>query len=173
MNIAIFIDSLDKNTGALLDSVTSLSEKELFYKHDERWCTMEILEHIYITDRLIMKIISGPSEQSHSDGVIIGDDKMKRIVVEKRHVKITAPDTLLPTGTISSLADFDEKFKQQRDLLKTNLLQGETVVDNRIYKHPVIGDMTVADWLHFMIRHTERHMLQIQENKGHYPPSNQ
>ena len=46
--------------------------------------------------------------------------------------------------------------------LSTRLGQ-QLVIDNRVHKHPSLGEMTVSDWLWFMIRHTERHLEQVKE----------
>jgi hypothetical protein len=37
------------------------------------------------------------------------------------------------------------------------------VIDNRMFPHPYLGNLTMVDWCYFIISHADRHCLQIQD----------
>ena len=45
--------------------------------------------------------------------------------------------------------------------INSNTIEQETIT----LKHPILGEMTKVDWIHFMIAHTNRHLVQIEEVK--------
>ena len=125
---------------------------------------LEVLEHIYLTDRIIHTIVSRPSDDKSSSEEIIGDDKMKNILVEQRtSKKVSAPEILKPKGSIKDLDTFENIFLAQRKAFKEDIVAGNIIIDNRIHKHPLLNEMTIADWLNFTVHHTQRHIEQIKE----------
>ena len=122
-----------------------------------------ILEHIYLTDKIVIAIINRPTEKLHTDEEFIGNEKLKRWLVEKQAKKVKAPEMLEPKGDLKDVATFEKVFLAQRNLLKHQIEKGEIVIDNRIHKHPMLGEMTISDWLYFLIHHTQRHLEQAKE----------
>lgn len=74
-----------------------------------------------------------------------------------------APEALLPKGEVTDVDAFKKRFQEQRKELKEDIENGKLIIDNRTRKHPRLGEMTVSDWLYFLISHTERHVEQIGE----------
>jgi hypothetical protein len=163
MDIKAYISQLDDNTHALIQLANSYPAGILTIKKDDRWSILEILEHITITDRVVISLLQRPSEEVHIEEEIYGKQKLERILVRLREKKIISPEGLRPKGVLKSVPEFENLFVPNRNTLKSMLQNGSIVIDNRIYLHPFLGNMTVSDWLYFVIHHTERHTKQIED----------
>lgn len=164
MDINDFIERLNSTTNTILQIAKSCSLEQLHFKQGNSWSILEILEHLYLTDRIIYTIISRPSSDMNSSAEIIGNDKIKRLIVEQRNQrKVITPEILKPKGEMKDLITFENAFLVERETLKENLTTGKIVVDNRIHKHPVLNEMTITDWLNFTVHHSQRHIEQIKD----------
>lgn len=163
MNIADYISILNSNTESVLQTVNNISAEQLSFSKDGRWSILQVLEHICITEYSVCRLLAKPSETISDADEIIGKEKMQRRVVGGRSYKLSAPERLLPKGEITDAAAFEKRFTEQREALKQDLLSGKIAVDNRVFKHLVIGDMTITDWLYFLVYHTERHADQVRD----------
>ena len=174
MDIASYIENLDSNTeqiladpalkGDMASARKSAIPEQPAFEPGDKWTVIEVLEHICKTERALISVLLRPSDNMAESEELYGQAELKKIIVDSRtQHKITAPEMLHPTGEISSFEQFEQVFSAQRNLLKQHLLSGEIAISNRTRKHPALGDMTVADWLHFLVLHTQRHMEQIKE----------
>ena len=159
-----FFELLDRTTADTLAFTRGLTPEQLAWSAPGRWSAMQILEHICLAETSIGRILTRPADKVSDQREIVGKEKMRRLVVDERSRKIAAPDRMVPTGAIATLADFERTFTAQRDALKSDLSSGAKVIDNRVFAHPAFGEMTIADWMYFSINHTERHLDQIREN---------
>jgi len=160
-----YINNLEQNTNNLLETVKAYSVEKLTAKNGKKWSIIEVLEHIYITDKVIYNIISKPSDKESKTKEIIGQNKLETVLVEQRNKKLKSPDLLQPKGHFQNLADFNSAFIALRNSFKTDLRTEKLKVDNRIHNHFLLGQMTITDWLNFVLFHTERHLKQIEERK--------
>lgn len=163
MDISSYITLLNRNTGELLNLVRNLDDKVLHHKSFNKWSVLEVLEHLVITEGYVLELLSRPGEKMAETPELHGGDRLHRLLVEMRERKVKAPDILEPTGEFEDLAAFSSKFLQIRTQLSQGLESGNIVVDQRIHRHPMLGEMTVSDWLHFLISHARRHMEQIRD----------
>jgi hypothetical protein len=164
MDIKDFIDRLNYTTNDILRIVKTCSLEQLNFKQGESWSIFEILEHLLLTDRLIYAIVSRPSSDMNSSAEIIGNEKIKRLMVEQRNRrKVIAPEILKPKREIKDLNTFEKDFLVQRERLKDDITTGKIVIDNRIHKHPFLNEMTITDWLNFTVHHSQRHIDQIKD----------
>ena len=79
-----YIKKLDKNTNNLLATIKDYSIEILTAKNGAEWSILEILEHIYITDKVIYSIVSKPSDKDSKTKEIIGQNKLENILVDQR-----------------------------------------------------------------------------------------
>ncbi len=167
MDVAKYSEKLDVSSEEAIQLARSCSADQLTFKPGGGgggggWGIFEVLEHICLTDRIIHRIVSKPTEKVSPSNEIIGDTKLKRII-EERENKIDAPDIVKPKGDIHDVDTFEKLLLEQRDLLKHDLKSGKIDVDNRMVKHFYLGEMTISDWLNLIIHHTRRHLKQIEE----------
>ncbi|RYJ51090.1 DinB family protein [Flavobacterium petrolei] len=164
MELANYITALDNNTSDTLNLAKKCSNTQLHYSAEGKWSILQILEHICIVDKVCIAIISRPaSENTSALTEIYGNEKLKDALVTNRDRRIESPEILKPKGGVTDVNEFEKMFLYQRNMLKQNLTSGKIIVDNKIHKHPFLGDMTIADWLYFIVHHTQRHTEQIKE----------
>ncbi len=163
MNSNDFITRLNETTNDILHTVNKCTIEQLNYKQGESWNILGIIEHLYLTDKVIYTIISRPSETINSSTEIVGKEALQKIMLEQRSKKITSPDFLKPKGEIKDLTILIDMLVNQRDAWKNSLSTSEISIDNRVHKHPLLGEMTISDWLNFAIHHTQRHTEQIKD----------
>jgi hypothetical protein len=163
------IGELDSTAKNLLASVSKLSDHQLKYKiNPQMWSIHECFEHIIITEIAVYRILMqhDPEHPATSSGTErIGRAKMEKLMSD-RSVKTEAPDDVKPIGRFSSIEELKAKFLSNRERIAEALKNNRVVFDNRVIVHPVLGEMTKKDWLHFMIHHCERHCKQIEEIKS-------
>ena len=158
-----FIKNLDETTNDILKLAETCSTEQLNYKQGVSWNILEIIEHLYLTDRVIYTVISRPSEIINSSLAIIGKETMQKILVEKRSRRITSPDVLQPKGEIKDLTTLVDMFVNQRETWKRDLSTGKISIDNRVHMHLIMGKMTIIDWLNFTVHHTQQHIEQVKD----------
>lgn len=163
MNAINYFQDLNENTNDTLLLVKSCPPAILNNSNNDKWSVLQILEHICMTEKLICVLVSKPSDKEAETNELLGNDKIKKLVVEKREYKVMAPESLIPKGDIKDQEGFAQIFLQQRDKLKQDIQTGILIIDNRIHKHPMLGEMTIKDWLNFLIHHTQRHLEQIKD----------
>lgn len=130
---------------------------------ENSWSIGEILEHIILIESAVIKLLATPSETYHDNLERIGLHKMRQYLVAARAMaKVNAPDPFHPKGHMLA-DDFQQVFFNSREKLIESLENGALVLDNRMYKHPFLGNMTVADWMYSLVAHAERHREQIRE----------
>ena len=159
-----YFDLLDRSTAETLKLAHSLTPKQLTYARPGRWSAMQILEHICMAESSIGKILVRPSDKVSEQAELIGNERIRKLVVEERHRTVVAPERMIPRGEITTVADFETAFVAQRNALKEDIASGAKTIDNRVFMHPSIGEMTISDWMYFSLSHTERHLDQIREN---------
>lgn len=163
MDIQAYLNDLDENTAAIWTVVNDCdSGATLKAKKEGKWSIIDILEHIYLTDKLIRHIAARPSEQVHEGENVLGNKKIRHLLVGGSDRKAEAPNILHPKGNIQDLDTIKEMIKTERNLLKESIVNQQITIDNRLHKHPLLGNMTISDWLYFIIHHSERHLSQIK-----------
>lgn len=163
METSSLINKLSANLLVIIDLANGIPEKEQNIKADGKWSILEIFEHLLLTERSVHRLLLKKAEKQHSSQTMLGSAKIKRMLLDRRSVKITAPPYLVPTGIFTHIDAFTSAFLAERNGLIDDLKTGRILVDNSIFNHPVLGELTITDWIDFVIAHTERHMLQIQE----------
>jgi uncharacterized damage-inducible protein DinB len=163
MDIRGYITMLNRNTGELLNLVRNRDDETLNHRSFNSWSILQVLEHLLITEKYVIDLLSKPGEKLADKHEIKGSEKLHRLLVDMRARKVKAPDMLEPKDKIVDLGDFNTQFLKLRTSLAEKLEDGSIVVDQRVHSHPTLGEMTVSDWLHFLISHSRRHMEQIRD----------
>lgn len=161
MDLDKFLEQLDKNSEATFKLVQDCTTVQLHYPPSSRWSIMQVLEHVCITEKLVGNLLLTPFETVAPGHTVLGEEKLRKLIVRDTEHKVKAPESLQPKGEITDIQTFERTFLYQRNQLKKNLLTGQIVIDNRSRKHPFLGEMTVSDWLYFIPFHNERHQAQI------------
>ncbi len=165
----ILQEKLKANTISLLKSFTSLTQPQVEYKlSSTSWSVLECVEHIYIVNVAVLKSITTPApEKIENDKTeLFGEGKLNHILVNKRdEFKVIAPEFASPKGRFKTVEEVKQNINSIIDKIIDYISTNKIEEDTQTIKHFRLGEMTKVDWIHFLISHTNRHILQIEEVK--------
>lgn len=163
---------IQENKIELLNSFVNMNKEDLEFKPAENvWSVLEVLEHIFMINKAVLKVIVTPPIENHESSTyeLFGENKLNHLIVTKRANKVPAPDFSNPTGRFASIQDAEQNLNSLIDKIVEHINNNKIEEETITVKHPMLGEMTKVDWIHFMIAHTNRHLLQIEEVKSSAP----
>jgi DinB superfamily len=162
-DVQIYLKKMNANTAALQVLLSIPNVDFNFKKAAEAWSILEIVEHIYKVELGVYRSINKPTELYSDTPTIIGEEKLNRIIIDMRARKTKVPEGFAPSGIFTNVTFAIENFLNLRNKWQTNFNENKINIDNRIVVHPYLGNMTIIDWLYFLLAHSQRHYLQIEE----------
>ena len=158
MKLEKYIELLESNTmetTRLLEIADSLQ----IMPPDGGWSVAQVLERLLLTERFIYEQLHKPSLYKATDIVILGEFKLRKLLIEtdEAHITPAFPEPGSHSGSIKQLL---KRFTETRKLLLQELRTGKLIIDRRYYINPHLGEMTAMDWLIFIPLHAERQLLQ-------------
>ena len=127
------------------------------------WSAAELAEHVFIVTRNINSVL-----QSEGSVPERAPDKKLPVIIAAladRSTKRVAPENVKPTGKLKGRAELADALQQQLQLLVKIAGEKELMELCTVYPHPSLGRLTRLEWIHFIIHHTQRHLLQLEEIK--------
>jgi hypothetical protein len=129
---------------------------------ENRWSVLECVEHVTTVEEIFLKRLAG-GEYTEAPS----EDKAREAALAQRFVDRTtkrqAPETVLPKGRFTSLAEGLERFHAAR----RNTLQFARERAADLYTlasvHPVFGPLNGVEALMIIAGHARRHAEQIRE----------
>lgn len=140
-----------------------LSDSELNWNQGENWSIIQIAEHILLTEETVIAMLEKGSEHMSERIELFGGDKLRKLLVDYRERKVKAPSSLIPMGSIRTSQEFQQALLKCRTDLIDKLESNEIMISTEVHIHPMLGEMTVSDWLNFIQMHAERHFYQMKE----------
>ncbi|WP_394219392.1 DinB family protein [Halobacillus trueperi] len=156
---------LDEKRKELLDFVEEVSNQEASVKPEEdRWSILEVLEHLYLMEQLIVYQINQALKQGDTQQAT--EKPIHKTT--NRDYKVEAPEAVRPKGEFKTLEEAKEGLKKTREatLFLIHNKEEETL-QNRVFPHPSFGDMHLEQWVEFIGWHELRHLDQMKEVKAH------
>lgn len=161
-------EKVKNNTTQLLNSFQTLNEEQLFFKPSEKvWSVIENIEHIFLVDVGIAKVLATPAQQVSSENKnteLFSDERLNSMLVN-RSFKAPAPDFVYPKGRFKNREEAAQNITIIIDKIIHHLNTNNVEQETHTVKHMVLGEMTKTDWIHFLVHHTQRHILQLEEVK--------
>jgi len=148
-------------------ATAGMTEGQLKYHPEGKWCAAEILEHL----ALAFELTSKGCEKALAAGKNLGGEPsmkerlIQTIVVDLKYIPTgrKAPAITTPSGQTTGLAvverirkglvTMDQKLAECREKLGTT---------GRLLNHPVLGPFTNEQWCTFHYVHTKHHMKQVR-----------
>ena len=160
------LQEIEQANQRLNQTLDSLEESQAHLRlHPEGWSVLECLEHIYLSEvgitKLMAKTFDPPLPQADKDHFFDQEDIRERLLGRKR--KFQAPENIRPQGLFLSLEQAAQKLREQRERLGQIVEAGKLHLDRSIWKHPAFGPMPRNDWFYFLMYHPDRHLAQIAE----------
>ncbi len=168
-SLSQIFDEMDEIHARFYERVEAFSAEDLSARPDAAsWSVGEIVEHVSLVEKSILKLINLLLVKAEEAGVeaepdgSIGPISVEKIVERSQREKYNAPETALPSGNLSA-TDSLARMRAVRAtleelrprLLKTNL-------SNVSYPHPAFGPMNLYEWLILLGIHKGRHLRQIE-----------
>ncbi|MGR9047285.1 DinB family protein [Halobacillus faecis] len=156
---------LDEKRKELLEFVEEVPEQEASVKPEEdRWSILEVLEHLYLMEQLIVYQINQALKQGDTQQAT--EKPIHKTT--NRDYKVDAPEAVRPKGEFKTLQEAKEGLKKTREatLFLIHNKEEETL-QNRAFPHPAFGDMNLEQWVEFIGWHELRHLDQMKEVKAH------
>ncbi|GAA4344903.1 DinB family protein [Flaviaesturariibacter amylovorans] len=164
MDLDAYYERLDRQEAEMVELARSIPEHRAPEGAEGRWSPVQELEHVCLLEGLVWHLLQRGTETRAGVPELFGDAKLEKLLVQGRQYKIVAPEIVQPKGSLTTVDAFIDRFQQQRTQLKEDLSSGRIRPDDRTYRHPILGELTMIDWLHFMVQHTQRHLLALRES---------
>lgn len=169
MQNADFFQALQASTNALFTTLDRSNDQQANTRPAEgKWSILECAEHIFITEIIVVQLLL-QAMQIEGDALAntaqerLGKNKIQTILHDRSQA-YNAPDMVRPRGEIKSISEFRDLLSKTRQQL-VGAFNSQQLNFNctKTVKHPLLGDLTVLDWMNFLLSHAERHRLQIEE----------
>ena len=169
-HLAAALDRLDAVTADLRSTANSLppalQEKR---PARDRWSVNEVLEHVGIVERLFLTTLIKNVEAAKVAG-LTGEVEAPaqlsdalRVSVEDRTSKRTAPERVLPTGTVQAPAALQVLDDAHAELRAALSAAADVTLSAVTMEHRVFGTLNVYQWVDFLAGHERRHLAQVRE----------
>jgi hypothetical protein len=131
-----------------------------------RWSVAEVLEHLSIVEARSVAMLGPLIESAPAIGSPDAVTPLDRARLLDRSRKLSAPDAIQPTGTVTADAAWTALERSRVQLLEIlETAEGRDLT--RIGRpHPAFGTLDGYQWLAAVGGHEERHAAQILEIAG-------
>ncbi|AZB44123.1 DinB family protein [Bacillus sp. FJAT-42376] len=157
-------EHMQKVREELLNTVNTVSEEKFNEKPaQDEWSIAQVVDHLQKIENVLLESLKKSIHQAENKTV---EEKQLEAVTDRTR-KVPAPEHVSPgpvpidrTETITALEE------ARRDLNNfTELLSKDFDLKTRSLRHPVLGEVSIKQWIEFVGYHEERHLLQIKEVK--------
>jgi hypothetical protein len=125
------------------------------------WNAGQIAEHILLTDIFIFRVLQGDVEFAGR----LSDEKVKLIkdMLQMPVGKIEDEEIAIPSDSLKDPVTILQKISRERhDIIQyLNSVEEDSLCAS--YSHPLIGTLTVTEWIWFIVYHTEQHADQLKK----------
>ncbi|GAA0430054.1 MAG: DinB family protein [Bacillota bacterium] len=149
---------------SLLSEVNGLTDEEINKKASaDRWSVKQIMEHLYLMEVAITKIIQ---QQLITGDTVHVSEKPIHFTVN-RSVKVDSPDFAVPSEDFVTLEEMKQKLAaSHQGLRQLNETADKKTLREKSYPHPAFGDLSLEQYIPFVGYHEKRHIEQIKEVKA-------
>jgi len=151
---------------SLLRMAQGLSREQWHYRSAPgRWTVAECVEHVVtvetrLLDRIQNTLQKDPDPSRHS--ALEGQDHALVAIAVARADRWQAPEILVPTGRWPHEQLLPE-FESARRLTRDFAVGSQADLRHHFFKHPVLGDLDLYQWLILIPAHCDRHRVQSEE----------
>ena len=158
INIKELFASLDNTTSELLQLISSFSEKQInTIPFENNWTAAQVAEHITKSNEGMIRSLKTEGKPAGREP----DEKVQGLkdVFLNFASKLQSPKFILPTQDIYQKETVIDDLRKSIEQLKE--ISGIINLPDAI-AHPIFGDITKLEILHFVLYHTQRHIRQLK-----------
>ncbi|HEY0545744.1 MAG TPA: DinB family protein [Pyrinomonadaceae bacterium] len=158
--------SMDETRARLVERVSALGAgREAARRDGEGWTVAEIVEHLSMVEKQIIKLTNLLLSKAEADGAQANERfepvALDKIIERSQREKYQAPETARPSGDVS-LEDSLAVMRASRESLHGLRPRLEAANPASVsWPHPVFGALNLYEWLVMIGVHEERHLRQI------------
>jgi len=153
----------------LLMDVKGLTTEQLNFKADStRWSIAQCVEHIALAEAALTMAyqqgLQGPADPSKRDSIKYTDQQIIHFLTDRSR-KFQAPEMLRPVGTFSSFQASLDSFvaRRNRNIVFVKTTQAD--LRDHFDTFPGVGIVDDYQVILFMVSHSKRHTMQLEEVK--------
>ena len=154
----------------LLMDVKGLTSAQLNFKADtSRWSIAQCVEHIAKAEEALtlayQQALKSPADPSKRDSIKYTDQQIIYFLTDRSR-KFQAPEMLKPVGTFSSFQASLDSFVARRNRNIEFVKTTQDDLRNHFSVFPGVGTVDDYQIILFMVSHSKRHTLQLEEVKN-------
>ena len=160
---------LDRCLAIVLDATTGAGDDSRVRRDPNRWSIVEIVEHL---TRAYSGTAKGFERCLEKNASLATSPTLKQRIQQFALIELgyfpegrQAPKHILPTGELDLNAIIDAVRRDLARLDESASRTREKLGRGRMLDHPIIGALTVDQWLKFHEVHTRHHARQILQRR--------
>ena len=137
-------------------------EQEKQQPSEGEWCVLEVIQHLYLVDRSILKVIL-KTEPDRSPGFADWVKYPLLLLAMEVPFKFKAPKVTRPREIPEHARELVQAWAETRVQWHEYLTSApEAAYSNCVFSHPRAGKMTLDQTLTWLTRHQQRHLRQAR-----------
>ena len=154
----------------LLMDVKGLSPAQLNFKADtSRWSVAQCVEHIALAEAALtmayQQALNSSADPSKRDSIKYSDQQIIHFLTDRSR-KFQAPEMLKPVGTFGSFQASLDTFVARRNRNIAFIKTTQADLRDHCSTFPGVGMVDDYQVVLFMVSHSKRHTLQLEEVKA-------
>jgi hypothetical protein len=159
--------NLEKLQRSLTDATAGMSEEEMSWHPEGKWCAAEVLEHLYLTYTGTIKGFERAIQKGHP--------QMTPATLRQRVAQWTvlvfgympegrkAPATATPKGLPREKvqAEIGAKIEEMDEIISR--CESQIGAGKKVMEHMILGPLTATQWTKFHLVHGLHHVKQIRQ----------
>ncbi len=170
---------LEKEKSRFIKELKKASNRQLHFSPDEKsWNMLQVMAHLVAVERTSFGYLSGKkySHASRPKGKLQFFRALFLRIMLASPIRFKAPPiAALQPPEKNDLEELIKEWSLEGKKTETYLENfPEEKLDELIFRHPVIGWLTIGQTINFLIEHIQHHRLQIRriEKSPSFPSSN-
>ncbi len=164
------VQFMTQTKDTLLLDVKGLTSAQLNFKADStRWSVAQCVEHIALAEAALtmayQQTLQLPSDPSKRDSIKYTDQQIIHFLTDRSR-KFQAPEMLKPIGTFGSFQASLDSFVARRNRNIAFIKITQIDLRDHCSTFPGVGMVDDYQIILFMVSHSKRHTLQLEEVKA-------
>ncbi|MTH54807.1 DUF1569 domain-containing protein [Bacillus mangrovi] len=148
----------------LLNTVNSITNEQFNTKPaPDEWSIGQVMDHLQKIEHAVLTNLKKSIQFAEEKTI---EEKQLAVVTDRSH-KVDAPEYTVPGPVPIDRIEAETALEEARRNLNhfAQLLAEDFDLSSKALKHPVLGELSIKQWIEFVGYHEERHLLQIHEIK--------
>ena len=161
---------LEKCLAIILEAIGGAGDESKVRRDPKQWSVVEIVEHL---TRAYSGTAKGFERCLEKGASLASDTSLKQRVQQFALINLgyfpagrQAPKHILPTGELDLGAVIDAVRRDLARLDDSAIRTRQVIGAGKVLDHPILGPLSVDQWLKFHVVHTAHHARQIRERRA-------